>query len=102
MPNKQAIKDQFQSLNIIPEVKEQIFKRLEIYSEELTEAQLVDFETFLDDVAVREEKVLGLLDDYLEKVENIVKEDDLKMEQTLDAINAKAEALKAKAQALAQ
>ena len=101
MPTKQAIKEKFEALDIIPEVKQEILKRLNLYSEELSEEQIQDFESFVEDIAVREEKVLGILDNYTAKVEQAFVIDDLKLEDTLDQMAAKAEALKAKAQSLA-
>lgn len=99
MPSRQAIKNKFEALDIIPEVKEKILKRLAIYSDELSEAQLADFESFVEELAVKEEKIATLLDDYIQRVETAEAVDDFKMEQTLDIISQKTEALQAKAQA---
>lgn len=101
MPTKQAIKQRFETLDIIPEVKQEILKRLDLYSEELSEVQIQDFENFVEEIAVREEKVLEILDNYIAKVEQAFVVDDLKLENTLDQMAAKAEALKVKAQSLA-
>lgn len=101
MKTKQDVRKMVEELQVTPEVKERLMKRLDVYAEELTEPQLADFEAFLEEVATQEETFSGILSDYARELKNQEELEDLKMEQTLDAINAKAEALKTKAQSLA-